>query len=361
MRSDKYCVIMAGGVGSRFWPLSRQAHPKQFMDILGVGKSFLQQTFLRFKNICPPENIFVVTSSEYFSLVKNQIPDLPDDNILLEPIRRNTGPCIAYAMYKINKINPDAKVVVAPSDHLILNDSDFENTINRGLSFASKAKSLITIGIKPTRPETGYGYIQLNSKSKIDPEFSRVKTFTEKPDLELAKTFVESGEFLWNSGIFIWTLPSILEELEKHLPDVSRLFKKGEEAFFTNQEISFIQDTYSICPSISIDFGVMEKSDSVFVIGADFGWSDLGTWGSLYDNHSKDTGQNAVIGQNVMLYQTTNSVINVPDEKLVVLQGLDDYIVVESDSILLICRKKDEQSIRQFVNDVKLEKGENFV
>jgi mannose-1-phosphate guanylyltransferase len=360
MDKNRYCVIMAGGVGSRFWPLSRQAQPKQFLDILGTGKSFLQQTYHRFCQICPAENILIVTSSEYADLVKKQLPLMPDENILLEPIRRNTGPCIAYAMNKIQVRNPDALVVVSPSDHLILQEKEFLHTIETGFAFVAREKALLTIGIMPGRPETGYGYIQVEAGQDVK-QISRVKTFTEKPSLEVAKSFVESGEFLWNAGIFLWSVSAILEELHVHLPEVSALFQKGKDHYFSPSEPGFILDTYSVCPGISIDFGVMEKSTHVFVIVADFGWSDLGTWGSLYEVQDKDKEGNAVVGNRVMLYQSTGCLVNVPEEKLVVVQGLSDFIVVESQGILLICKKEDEQSIRLIVNDVKLERGNEYV
>jgi mannose-1-phosphate guanylyltransferase len=361
--TNTYCVIMAGGIGSRFWPLSKSNMPKQFLDILGTGRTFIQQTYDRFKKVCPDENFYVVTSIDYKDLVLKQLPELREDQILLEPLRRNTAPCVAYACYKIQTINPEAKIIVAPSDHLIQQEDKFLEQVNKGLEFVSNHDALLTLGITPSRPETGYGYIQIESKDPINETGSlhKVKTFTEKPDLELAKIFLESGEFFWNSGIFIWSLPSILKAFEKHLSLVSELFGKGTKLYGTADEIPFLNKTYSECQNISIDYGIMEKANNVYVLCSDFGWSDLGTWGSLYDSRDKDLQGNVISGENVMLYNSTNCIINMPSEKLVVLQGLDGYIVVESEGTLLVCKRDDEQQIRQFVNDVRMNKGEDFV
>lgn len=355
---------MAGGIGSRFWPLSRTCRPKQFLDILGTGKTLLQQTFARFLKVCDAGNIYVVTSAEYKDHVIDQLPEINPDNVLLEPMMRNTAPCVAYANYRISEINPDANIVVAPSDHLIIKESEFVKVIEQGLAFTADNKGLLTLGIKPDRPDTGYGYIQVNSEIKVkhnNTKLKKVKTFTEKPDYDLAKVFYESGEFYWNSGIFLWSLNSIKEAFEKHLPEVNSLFGEGLDLYNTNKEEAFIKKTYSKCRNISLDYGIMEKASNVFVLCSDFGWSDLGTWGSLYANSDKDENGNAIRGENVMAYDLKDCVINVPDKKLVVLQGLEEFIVVESDNILLICRKKEEQQIRQFVNDVKMEKGEKFI
>jgi mannose-1-phosphate guanylyltransferase len=358
---DIYCVIMAGGIGSRFWPLSRTSKPKQFIDILGTGSSLLQQTFSRMSRICPTENIIIVTSQIYKNIVLEQLSQITEDQVILEPMRRNTAPCIAYANYKIKQKTPNAIVIVAPSDHLILNEDKFVETINSALGFASKNNALITLGIKPNRPETGYGYIQVGaSVDKNSPNLKKVKTFTEKPNLELAKVFVESGEFYWNSGLFIWSLSSIFTAFEKHLPEVDGLFKDISSNFGTKNETASAERAYSECRNVSIDYGVMEKADNVFVICSEFGWSDLGTWGSLYSHSNKDNSQNAVNGKNVMLYSSKNTLVNVPDNKLVILQGLEDYIVVESDDILLVCKMKDEQEIKRFVSDVLIEKGEKY-
>ncbi|RPH33863.1 MAG: mannose-1-phosphate guanylyltransferase [Bacteroidales bacterium] len=358
---DIYCVIMAGGIGSRFWPLSRTSKPKQFIDILGTGKTLLQQTFIRMNRICPAENIIIVTSQIYRDIVLEQLPGISEEQVILEPMRRNTAPCISFANYKIKQKNPNAIAIVAPSDHLILNEDKFVETINGAIEFAAKNEALLTLGIKPNRPETGYGYIQVGaSADKNNSNLKKVKTFTEKPNLEMAKVFVDSGEFFWNSGLFIWSLSAISNAFEKHLPEVDALFKEISSQFGTANERISVESAYSECRNVSIDYGVMEKADNVYVICSEFGWSDLGTWGSLYAYSAKDSMQNAINGKNVMVYDSQNTIVNVPDNKLVILQGLNDYIVVESDDILLICRKQDEQDIKKFVSDVLMEKGEKY-
>jgi mannose-1-phosphate guanylyltransferase len=354
---------MAGGIGARFWPMSKTSRPKQFIDVLGTGKTLIRMTFERFANICPPENVYVVTNGIYKDLVLEQLPELSENQVLCEPSRRNTAPCIAYANYKIKEENPDALIVVAPSDHIILKEDEFTKDINLALKAASENDCLLTLGIKPSRPDTGYGYIQFDDQNKFDAYegLRKVKNFTEKPNLEIAKSFLDSGDFLWNSGIFVWSLKSIMKAFNNHLDDVDSLFSKGIGKYNTDEEEGFINETYAVCKNISIDYGVMEKADNVYVLSVDFGWSDLGTWGSLYTLRDKDNNQNAVVGNNVMLYDSENCIVNMPKNKLVVLQGLNDYIVVEDDSTLLVCRKQDEQQIRQFVNDVKAEKGDTFV
>ena len=354
---------MAGGIGSRFWPMSKTTSPKQFLDILGTGETLIQQTVNRFRKICPIQNVFIVTNDMYKDQVKEQIPDLDDSQILCEPSRRNTAPCIAYANYKIQSINPNANIVVAPSDHIILKEDVFVEVIESALLAASENDWLISLGIQPSRPDTGYGYIQFdkNIVDARDKRIYKVKTFTEKPELEIAKQFVESGDFLWNAGIFVWSLKSIQKAFASHLPEVNSIFKDGIEVYNTKNEDLFIEQAYSMCTNISIDYGVMEKADNVHVLSSDFGWSDLGTWGSLYATRKKDIHKNTIFGKNVMTYNTKNCIVNVKGDKLVVLQGLDDYIVVDEDDTLLICKKSDEQSIRQIVNDVKAEKGEKFV
>ena len=362
MNKHNYCVIMAGGIGSRFWPMSRNARPKQFLDVLGTGKSLLQQTFERFKKICPEENIIIVTNADYTASVREQLPQLAPGQILGEPLRRNTAPCLLFAAYTILQRDPDANMVVAPSDHIIVNEAEFTDSILDGLEFTREKDVLLTLGIKPTRPDTGYGYIQfIDDKTEGRHRISKVKTFTEKPDLEMAKFFLQTGEFLWNAGIFLWSVRSILKAFDEHLPEMNALFREGAGLLGTPDGNDFIKTTYEQCTNISIDFAVMEKASNVFVMSADFGWSDLGTWGSLYEHIRHDEQENAVVGKNVMLYDSQNCIVNVPKDKLVVLQGLEDYIVVESDNILLVCRKGDEQKIRQFVNDVRLQKGEKFV
>ncbi len=360
---QNYCVIMAGGIGSRFWPLSRKAKPKQFLDILGTGRTLLQQTFDRFANIIPVENFIVVTSVNYKNLVLNQLPELNPDQVLLEPLRRNTAPCVAYAAHKIKTINPDANLIVTPSDHLIVKEEEFIRQIRKGIEFIAENDALLTLGIKPSRPETGYGYIQVKNKVEFNglDNLYKVKTFTEKPNLEMAGIFVETGEFFWNSGIFIWSLSSILKAFQTHLTDIFTLFESGIKLYNTEDEVHFINKIYSECQGISIDYGIMEKAKNVYVLTSDFGWSDLGTWGSLYENKEKDEDGNLISGDNVLIYDTKNCIVDISDEKVAVLHGLDGYIVAESNDTLMICRREDEQQIKQFVTDVRIKKGDSLV
>lgn len=353
---------MAGGVGSRFWPLSRTSKPKQFLDILGSGKSLLQQTYERYKKIIPENNILIVSHVNYKDLIFEQLPDIDPNQVLLEPMRKNTAVCIAYANFKILVQNPNANIVVAPSDHLIYREEEFLQVILQGLEFTKNSNALVTIGIKPNRPETGYGYIQTNGDSaKNHSSIRKVKTFTEKPDLEMAKVFFESGEFYWNSGIFIWSLNSIMHEFDLYMPDLNAQFHEDLHLLNTPGESEFIANLYPKSKSISIDYAIMEKADSVYVICADFGWSDLGTWGSLYTHLDKDESHNAIVGNSAFLFNSSNCVVNIPSDKVAVIEGLDDYIVVESDGVLLICRKTDEQRIKDFVNEVKIKRGEKYI
>jgi len=363
MNKNYYCVIMAGGVGARFWPLSRNSRPKQFIDILGTGETLIQQTFRRLTTVCPPENIFVVTHEQYFDQVIEQLPAIVPDHVLCEPMRRNTAPCIAYATHKINKLNPNASIVVAPSDHIILKEKEFTDTLLCALQAATKNNWLLTLGITPSRPDTGYGYIQFEESHVYTQECNvrKVKTFTEKPHHELAVSFLQSGDFLWNSGIFIWSVKSILDAFEKHLPELNTTFKEGAEMYYSSAEATFIESAYTICKSISIDYGIMEKADNVFVLAADIGWSDLGTWGSLYETSGKDTEGNAIIGSKPLTYDTRNCIINLPSGKVAVVQGLEDMIVVEDNGILLICKRGDEQNIRSYVDAVRSSSGEKYV
>lgn len=364
MNNNNYCVIMAGGVGARFWPLSRTSNPKQFIDILGIGKSLIQLTIDRFAPICPRENVYIVTNEIYYDLVKKQLPFLTDEQIILEPMRRNTAPCIAYANAKIKKRNPNANIVVAPSDHVILNDAAFVEHIQAAMDCSDSNPWLLTLGIKPTRPDTGYGYIQYDEKMTYAPEqrISKVKLFTEKPQLELAKQFLESGDFLWNAGIFVWKLPVIERAFEMYLPDVYELFEQAADSIGTDEEKAVIRQVYERCPSISIDYGVMEKAANVHVLASDFGWSDLGTWGSLFEQLKHDENNNAIQSpEDVFTYASNDCIISTPKGKVVVVQGLQDYIVSESGNTLLICKKSDEQQIRQFVNDVQLQKGDKYI
>ncbi len=360
---DHFCVIMAGGIGARFWPMSKSSRPKQFIDILGIGKTLLQMTFDRFAKICPSNQIYIVTNEIYRDQVMEQLPGIEPTQVLCEPARRNTAPCIAYANHVILAKNPNATIVVAPSDHIILKEEIFTKNVLDAMQAASQNDWLLTLGVEPSRPDTGYGYIQFVDEEVLPelPKLKKVKTFTEKPNLEIARSFLESGDFLWNSGIFIWSLKSINQAFDQHLPEVNELFKEGKGKYSTAEEFAFIKHTYSVCRNISIDYGVMEKASNVFVMSVDFGWSDLGTWGSLYDIRKKDDHENAIVGNNIMTYDSKGCIVNMPKDKLVVLQGLTDYIVVEDDNALLICRKEDEQQIRQFVNDIKVEKGDRFV
>lgn len=360
--SNVFCVIMAGGIGSRFWPLSRTKKPKQFLDILGTGSSLIQQTYKRLTGICPSENIYIVTGKIYRDLVIEQLPEVNPQNILLEPMRRNTAPCIAYANHVIKQRNPDAIVIVAPSDHLILEPDNFLSTIRTSINFAENNNALLTIGIKPSRPETGYGYIQISENAEESTkDMFKVKTFTEKPNLELAKVFVDSGEFYWNAGIFIWSAKAIYEAFGKYLPKMQALFDENLTPIEASDHQESLSNIYAECKNVSIDYGILEKADNVYVICSEFGWSDLGTWGSLYQNHPKNQDGNAIWGNNVLTYNVSNSIINVPNNKLVIVQGLQNYIVTESDNVLLICSRDNEQDIKQFQNDALLEKGEEFI
>ena len=364
MNNNNYCVIMAGGVGSRFWPMSITKRPKQFIDVLGIGRTLIQQTFDRFKPICDNENVYVVTNDIYYDLVKEQLPEINPSHILTEPLRRNTAPCIAYANQKIFLENKNDNIIVAPADHLIIKEEEFQRVINNGLDFTEKNNVLLTLGIKPSRPDTGYGYIQMNNEEDVDfdnKNLKKVKTFTEKPNKEMAEFFMNSGEFFWNSGIFIWSLNSINNAFEKHLNDVQLLFNEGIGKYNTEDETPFIKSTYAKCQNISIDYGVMEKADNVYVLKEDFGWSDLGTWAALYENRDKNEDKNVLSSDNILTYDTSNCIIELPKSKLAVIQGLDDFIVVESDGTLLICKKSEEQMIKQFVTDVQEQKGDRFV
>jgi mannose-1-phosphate guanylyltransferase len=357
MNKNHYCVIMAGGIGSRFWPVSRNSRPKQFLDILGVGKSFLQQTFERFARMIPQENILIVTSCNYADLVREQLPGLDPWQLIAEPSRCNTAPCIAYANYKIIDRNPNAAIVVAPSDHLILNEAEFLQVISHSLNFASTNNVLVTIGIKPSRPETGYGYIQMSlpkERKIVDHDKPyKVKTFTEKPSVELAKVFVESGEFFWNSGIFIWTAKAIQQSLQQLLPEVDTLFKGGIGKYNTVEEERFIKQVYSVCRSVSIDYGIMEKADNVYAFPGEFGWSDLGTWESLYLQWAKDERQTMVDAQHAIVNNVSDCEIAVSNkDKLIVVEGLRGYLVADTDDVLLICPRNNEERLKQIMKEV---------
>jgi len=353
---------MAGGIGVRFWPKSKTESPKQFIDILGDGRTLIQKTYDRFIKICPKENIYIVTNAMYKNLVKKQIPDMEEEQIVLEPARRNTAPCIAYANYKIKAKNPNAIIVVAPSDHIILKEEVFLDVIINGLETVEQNPWLLTIGIRPSFPNTGYGYIQFNDEKIYEKNKSiyEVKTFMEKPVLEMAQQFIDSGDFLWNAGIFMWALKTVEDAFQLYLPEVDSLFKQGDGLYNTPQEAPFIQKIYEMCRNISVDYGIMEKAQNVHVFAAEFGWSDLGTWGALYDINPKDDNQNSIVGSKVKQYDTKRCIVNAKPNKVTVLQGLEDFIVVDTDDVLLICKRSEEQQIRQYANDVKLEFGDKY-
>jgi mannose-1-phosphate guanylyltransferase len=360
MNKHHYVVIMAGGIGSRFWPMSRSNYPKQFLDILGTGKTLIQSTFDRFAAFVPAENIYVVTSGEYVNIVKTQLPGLPLQNILGEPSRKNTAPCVAYISFKLQQLDPNATMIVAPADHLILDNIAFNKVCLEALSFVTKHNALITLGIKPTYPNTGYGYIQYEQHEVSDNVY-KVKTFTEKPNLELAKAFMASGEFLWNAGIFVWQVKNIISAFERFLPEMHEVFLAEKNRFNTPEENAALQEIYPLCTNISIDFGIMEKAENVYLIPASFGWSDLGTWNSAYENLEKDYLGNAVAGNEVMVFDSHNNMVQAQKDKLVLLQGMEDFIVVDTEDVLLICKKEKEQEIKEYVAEVKRNKGDKYL
>ena len=351
MNKNNYCVIMAGGVGSRFWPLSTTELPKQFLDILGIGKTFIRQTFDRFLSVAPPENFIILTNTMYKDIVLKELPEINESQILCEPCRRNTAPCILYAAFRIAAVNPDANMVITPSDHLVTGETAFGKVMLDSLNFISGKNMLMTIGIKPTRPETGYGYIQVDEHI-IESSIVKVKTFTEKPSIDVAKTFVECGEFLWNAGIFVWSVKSILSSFEELQPHLYSIFEEGKDVYNTPKEQEFVDAVYPSCENISIDYGIMEHSKNVYVHGADFGWSDVGTWGSLYENSPKDEFKNSVVGTKTSCHDVENSIVRVAGSKVAIIEGLKDYIVIDNEKALLICSKDSEQKIRYFIEDI---------
>ena len=350
---SQHLVIMAGGVGSRFWPMSTPQRPKQFIDVLGCGRTLLQLTFDRFQDICPKENTWVVTSAAYADLVREQLPDIPVKNILLEPCRRNTAPCIAYVSWRIKAQDPQANIVVTPSDHIVLNQPEFHRVLTSALNFTSETDAIVTLGMKPTRPETGYGYIQadLSVACARNREIYQVDAFHEKPDYEKAQQYIAQKNFFWNSGLFVFRCTTIINALRIYASEISQIFEKLLSVYGSEQEQEIINEQFPLCPSISIDYAVMEKADEIYVFPADFGWSDLGTWGSLREQSPRDVQGNATIGQNIKLYETSNCIVHTTDERRVVIQGLDGYIVAEKDDTLLICRLADEQLIRLFAEE----------
>jgi mannose-1-phosphate guanylyltransferase len=361
MNKDTYILIMAGGVGSRFWPKSRNHFPKQFIDILGIGKSLLQLTYERFLNICPNEQIFVLTNENYSDLVAEQLPAVLKDNILLEPSRNNTAPCIAYATYKISLLNPNANIVVAPSDHLILKEDVFLEKIEGALDFSSKHDALLTLGITPTRPDTGYGYIKYQEPSAenqdVPNEIKKVNAFMEKPILAKAEEYLKSGDYVWNAGIFIWSTGSLKKAFEQYAPEIAILFESGLSFYNTIDEAKFIAENYPSSPNISIDYAILEKADNVYTIPADIGWSDLGTWASLHAIGEKDVDNNMVNLEKIHLKDTSNCIIHLPNDKAAVIRGLDNYIVVDDGEVLLIYPKSDEQEIKQVAKDMVIQHG----
>jgi len=358
--TNNYCVILAGGIGSRFWPFSRATYPKQFLDFFGTGRSLLQITYDRFTKIIPKENIYIATNESYSDLVHQQLPQLKGSQILLEPKRRNTAPSVAYAAYHIRAINPDANIIVAPSDHLILKEDVFLEEVRKGLDFVKDNDALLTMGIRPSRPETGYGYIQ-SCDLTTDGIITKVKTFTEKPNLDLAKIFYESGEFFWNSGIFLWNVNAIIDAFHKYLPEIAVRFDLGAPIFNTPEEHAFIHQNFPYCLNISIDYGIMEKAENVYMLCIDMGWADLGTWGSLFDIADKDPNGNAPLKTKALLYESNGNVIALNDSKrLAVIQGLQDYIIAESGNVLLICKREDEQRIKEFMADAQMKFGDEF-
>lgn len=348
--SNNHLVIMAGGVGSRFWPMSTEDKPKQFIDVLGVGRSLLQLTFDRFEGICPPENVWVLTNQKYADLVHEQLPEVPVGNILREPCRRNTAPCIAYVSWRIKNADVNANIVVTPSDHIVTDKEEFRRVIMQGLNFTAETDAIVTLGMRPNRPETGYGYIQadLRSPSARNKEIFRVDQFREKPDLATAQKHIQQNNFYWNAGIFIWSATTIINAFRIYEPSLAKIFDGIRSKLGTQEEQSVIDQRYPECESISVDYAIMEKAEEIFVFPSDFGWSDLGTWGSLLMQSHRDIYGNAIIGENISLYDTKNCIIHTTDNKKTVVQGLDGYIVAEKDGKLLICKLSEEQRIKQF-------------
>ena len=352
-QQNNHLVIMAGGIGSRFWPMSTEERPKQFIDVLGVGRTLIQMTLDRFQGVCPMENVWVVTNERYAGLVREQLPELPVDHILQEPCRRNTAPCIAYVSWRIKMTDPKANVVVSPSDHIVTNVEEFRRVITSCLKFAGETDAVVTLGMKPTRPETGYGYIQadLTSNSPRNREIYRVDQFKEKPDLETAKHYISENNFFWNAGIFVWSVETIVNALRVYAPRINNIFERIQNVMGTPQEQETINKVYPDCDNISIDYAVMENAEEIFVFPADFGWSDLGTWGSLLLQSQRDMYGNGLIGKNIHTFECRNCVVHTTQEKKVILQGLDGYIVAEHDDTLLVCKLSEEQRIKQFQNN----------
>ncbi|MBR1551636.1 MAG: mannose-1-phosphate guanylyltransferase [Muribaculaceae bacterium] len=359
MNNHRYCVIMCGGVGSRFWPYSRQDKPKQFIDFLGTGRSLLQMSVDRIEGIVPPQNIYMLTNEQYAPIIREQFPDMRPEQILLEPCRRNTAPCIAWAAYHIHAHDPEAQIMVAPSDHLVLKADRFRDSVLKAFDFIERTDAILTLGIKPHRPETGYGYIQVGDH--VGGDFSAVKTFTEKPNAELAQVFLQSGEFFWNSGMFFWSARCIIESIRSLAPDIAQKLDPGIGIYGTAGEKAFIEQNFPSCPSISIDFAVMEKAPNVYVECVDIGWSDLGTWGSLYEISPKNIDGNVTQRCKALMINSHNNIMAVKGDKVVVASGLNDFIIADVDDVLLIVPREEEQKIKLYVNEVKSKFGEQYL
>lgn len=345
---DNHIVIMAGGIGSRFWPMSTPECPKQFIDVTGCGKTLIQLTVERFGNLCPQENVWVVTSEKYIDIVREQLPDVPEENILAEPCARNTAPCIAYACWKIKKKHPNANIVVTPSDALVIDTAEFQRVVGKAMRFTDGGSAIVTLGIKPSRPETGYGYIAADDPLASEKEILRVDAFKEKPDKETAEKYLTAGNYFWNAGIFVWNVRTITSVMRVYAPGIAQIFDRIYPDFYTEREKEAVAKLFPTCESISIDYAVMEKAEEIYVLPASFGWSDLGTWGALHGLLSQDKSGNAVVGQDVRLYESRNCIVHAPQERRVVVQGLDGYIIAEKDDTLLICRLEEEQRIKEF-------------
>lgn len=357
---NNYVAILAGGVGSRFWPESRQQLPKQFLDLLGTGQSLLQTTYNRFRGICPPEQLYVITHESYAELVRKQLPHLSPEQIVSEPSRKNTGPSAAYITHKLHLLNPQANVILSPADHIITDERTFERQVFETLDFVSRHNNIATIGVRPTRPDTGYGYIQYEHEDE-EEQFHRVKTFVEKPNLDIARTFLRSGDFLWNSGIFAWNTATLIKVLEEYFPELNEVFIQARDVLNTPKEAKAMEMLYAQCTNISIDYAIMEKVRTVHVLPSRFGWSDLGTWESVYEHSEKDYLGNAVYGKNVMIIDASGCMVKTTGQKLMVLQGLEQYIVIDTPEVLLICERSKEAQLKDYLAEVKRNKGEKFL
>ena len=359
--NNDFCVILAGGRGRRLWPASRNEHPKQFMDFFGTGKTMLQTTFNRFANILPKENIYICTCKEYLELVKEQLPEVPEINIMLEPIHRNTAPSVAWAAMRILQRNSDANIIISPSDQLVLDEGAFNHSMSVGVSYVSENDVLLAMGVKPTRPEPGYGYIQIGDLS-CKPEVFKVKSFTEKPERDFAKMFMESGEFYWNTGIFISNARFLLEAFEKIFPEVLRSLRYNHAGYTLDEELEYVEQNYPRYPNLSLDYAILEQSDNVYVMKCDFGWADMGTWHAIYEAISKVEADNVILDSHVEMEDCRNNIIMLPKDRLGVFSGLDGYIVVEQDNVLMVCKKGDSSAlVKKYASEVQIKYGNEFV